>query len=155
MGLRILSYNIRYGGTGRESLLAAVIGAAAPDVVIENPRLSAPRGGYVFVPVDWLSNPEAARMVHYAAQQEYALDATAHGLAAQIAEMSARDPRRAAQVERLRGVLDDAFSLMQDNTLREIELLEAELRLARRAHDRRDRYRAQIVNLRLQQLLAE
>jgi len=31
---RILSYNIRYGGTGRDSALAAVIAAAAPDVVV-------------------------------------------------------------------------------------------------------------------------
>jgi exodeoxyribonuclease-3 len=31
---RLLSYNIRYGGTGREAALAAVIGAAAPDVVV-------------------------------------------------------------------------------------------------------------------------
>jgi endonuclease/exonuclease/phosphatase family metal-dependent hydrolase len=31
---RLLSYNIRYGGTGRESALAAVIGAARPDVVV-------------------------------------------------------------------------------------------------------------------------
>jgi endonuclease/exonuclease/phosphatase family metal-dependent hydrolase len=31
---RVLSYNIRYGGTGRESALAAVIGTAAPDVVV-------------------------------------------------------------------------------------------------------------------------
>ena len=34
MTLRILSYNIRYGGTGREDALAAVINAAAPDVVM-------------------------------------------------------------------------------------------------------------------------
>jgi exodeoxyribonuclease-3 len=32
--LRLLSYNIRYGGRGREPLLAAVIAAAAPDLVI-------------------------------------------------------------------------------------------------------------------------
>jgi exodeoxyribonuclease-3 len=31
---RLLSYNIRYGGTGREAALGAVIGAAAPDVVV-------------------------------------------------------------------------------------------------------------------------
>ena len=31
---RLLSYNIRYGGTGREVALAAVIGAVAPDVVV-------------------------------------------------------------------------------------------------------------------------
>ena len=31
---RLLSYNIRYGGTGREPALAAVIGAAAADVVV-------------------------------------------------------------------------------------------------------------------------
>ena len=34
MALRIVSYNIRYGGAGREAQLAAVIGAAAPDVVM-------------------------------------------------------------------------------------------------------------------------
>ncbi len=34
MTLRLLSYNIRYGGRGREAALAAVIGAAAPDLVI-------------------------------------------------------------------------------------------------------------------------
>ena len=34
MTWRLLSYNIRYGGTGRESALAAVIGAANPDVVV-------------------------------------------------------------------------------------------------------------------------
>ena len=34
MKLRLLSYNIRYGGRGREDLLAAVIRAAEPDVVI-------------------------------------------------------------------------------------------------------------------------
>jgi exodeoxyribonuclease-3 len=32
--LRVLSYNIRYGGVGRESALAGVIGEAAPDLVI-------------------------------------------------------------------------------------------------------------------------
>ena len=34
MSLRLLSYNIRYGGTGREKLLAAVINSCAPDLVI-------------------------------------------------------------------------------------------------------------------------
>lgn len=34
MTLRILSYNIRYGGVGREQPLAAVINATAPDLVI-------------------------------------------------------------------------------------------------------------------------
>jgi exodeoxyribonuclease-3 len=32
--LRLLSYNIRYGGSGREAALAAVIRAAGPDVVV-------------------------------------------------------------------------------------------------------------------------
>jgi endonuclease/exonuclease/phosphatase family metal-dependent hydrolase len=32
--LRLLSYNIRYGGTGREAALAAVIRVAAPDLVV-------------------------------------------------------------------------------------------------------------------------
>jgi endonuclease/exonuclease/phosphatase family metal-dependent hydrolase len=32
--LRLLSYNIKYGGTGREAALAAVIQAVAPDVVV-------------------------------------------------------------------------------------------------------------------------
>jgi len=32
--LRLLSYNIRYGGAGREEKIAAVIGACAPDVVV-------------------------------------------------------------------------------------------------------------------------
>jgi exodeoxyribonuclease-3 len=32
--VRVLSYNIRYGGAGREQALAAVIRAAAPDVVM-------------------------------------------------------------------------------------------------------------------------
>ena len=34
MTLRLLSYNIRFGGTGREALLGAVIEAARPDVVM-------------------------------------------------------------------------------------------------------------------------
>ena len=34
MTLRLLSYNIRYGGAGRESDIAAVINACAPDVVV-------------------------------------------------------------------------------------------------------------------------
>lgn len=34
MNLQLLSYNIRYGGTGREAALASVIGAAAPDLVV-------------------------------------------------------------------------------------------------------------------------
>ena len=34
MTFRLLSYNIRFGGTGREPLLAAVIGAAGADVVM-------------------------------------------------------------------------------------------------------------------------
>ncbi len=34
MPLRILSYNIRYGGTGRDALLAGVIRDAMPDVVM-------------------------------------------------------------------------------------------------------------------------
>jgi exodeoxyribonuclease-3 len=32
--IRVLSYNIRYGGTGREAALAAVVRAADPDVVM-------------------------------------------------------------------------------------------------------------------------
>jgi endonuclease/exonuclease/phosphatase family metal-dependent hydrolase len=32
--LRVLSYNIRYGGHGREAAIAAVLEAAAPDVVV-------------------------------------------------------------------------------------------------------------------------
>jgi exodeoxyribonuclease-3 len=34
MMLRLLSYNIRYGGSGREELIASVIRASAPDVVL-------------------------------------------------------------------------------------------------------------------------
>ena len=34
MTLRVLSYNIRYGGRGREAQITAVLAAAAPDVVI-------------------------------------------------------------------------------------------------------------------------
>ena len=34
MSLRFLSYNIRYGGTGREAKLASVIRTCAPDVVV-------------------------------------------------------------------------------------------------------------------------
>ena len=34
MSLRLLSYNIRYGGVGREASLAGVIAACAPDVVV-------------------------------------------------------------------------------------------------------------------------
>ena len=34
MKLRLLSYNIRYGGTGREAALAATVAAAAPDLVL-------------------------------------------------------------------------------------------------------------------------
>ena len=34
MTLRFLSYNIRYGGTGRETRIASVINACAPDVVV-------------------------------------------------------------------------------------------------------------------------
>lgn len=34
MTLRLLSYNIRYGGAGRETALASVIREAAPDVVV-------------------------------------------------------------------------------------------------------------------------
>ena len=34
MTLRLLSYNVRFGGTGREAQLAAVIRAARPDVVV-------------------------------------------------------------------------------------------------------------------------
>ena len=34
MILRLLSYNIRYGGAGREQALTTVIAAAAPDLVI-------------------------------------------------------------------------------------------------------------------------
>ena len=34
MILRLLSYNIRYGGTGREGAIAACVTAAAPDVVV-------------------------------------------------------------------------------------------------------------------------
>lgn len=34
MNLRLLSYNIRYGGVGRERALAATIEAAAPDLVV-------------------------------------------------------------------------------------------------------------------------
>lgn len=34
MNLKLLSYNIRFGGTGRESLLAEVIRAVSPDLVV-------------------------------------------------------------------------------------------------------------------------
>ena len=34
MSLRFLSYNIRYGGTGREAQLASVIQGCAPDIVV-------------------------------------------------------------------------------------------------------------------------
>ena len=34
MTLRILSYNIRHGGSGRETALTEVIRAAHPDVVV-------------------------------------------------------------------------------------------------------------------------
>ena len=34
MTLRVLSYNIRYGGTGREAELLTVIRSAAPDLVV-------------------------------------------------------------------------------------------------------------------------
>ena len=34
MILRLLSYNIRHGGAGREDALAAVIANASPDVVV-------------------------------------------------------------------------------------------------------------------------
>ena len=34
MTLRLLSYNIRYGGTGRESAIAAMIRVCSPDVVV-------------------------------------------------------------------------------------------------------------------------
>lgn len=34
MTLRLLSYNIRYGGVGREDAIAAVVRAAAPDIVV-------------------------------------------------------------------------------------------------------------------------
>ena len=34
MILRLLSYNIRYGGTGREAALAAMVRSAAPDLVV-------------------------------------------------------------------------------------------------------------------------
>ena len=34
MSLRFVSYNIRYGGTGREAQIASVIQACAPDVVV-------------------------------------------------------------------------------------------------------------------------
>jgi endonuclease/exonuclease/phosphatase family metal-dependent hydrolase len=57
---RVLSYNIRYGGTGREAALAAVIGAAKPDVAVlqeaTGPRVVsrlAEAGGFVA----WGSRP--------------------------------------------------------------------------------------------------
>ena len=34
MRLRLLSYNIRYGGSGREAALAAVVNAMRPDLVV-------------------------------------------------------------------------------------------------------------------------
>ena len=34
MRLRLLSYNIRYGGRGREELIADVVRAADPDIVV-------------------------------------------------------------------------------------------------------------------------
>jgi len=34
VNLRLLSYNIRYGGSGREEALTAVIASAEPDLVI-------------------------------------------------------------------------------------------------------------------------
>lgn len=42
MILRLLSYNIRYGGTGREEAIAACIAAAAPDIVVFQEATSTP-----------------------------------------------------------------------------------------------------------------
>ncbi len=145
---------VRYRVEGERFVLDRAPTAPA-DVVLDNRQLSAlPAGGYVFVSVDWLSDPEAARIVRYAAQQEYALDATAAQIAAEINALGPRDPRRHALEERLRRCLYESFDVMQANTLRDIELVEAELRAARRAHERRERHRDQIVGLRLRQLLA-
>lgn len=52
MTLRLLSYNIRYGGTCREAALAAVIGAAAPDLVVLQDATKLPRRLQALV---WLS----------------------------------------------------------------------------------------------------
>jgi endonuclease/exonuclease/phosphatase family metal-dependent hydrolase len=57
---RLLSYNIRYGGTGREAALAAVIAAAAPDIVVlqeaTDPRVVARLADAAAYPM-WGSRP--------------------------------------------------------------------------------------------------
>ncbi len=129
--------------------------ARAPDVVFDaNHALDVLAGGYVFVPVDWTSNPEAARHLRYAAQQEFALDATAALYAAQIRSMAVGDPQRAALAHQLRRTLRETFDVKQRNRLHEIELLEAELRFLRAQHQKRNAYRDEIVEQRLEALLS-
>ncbi len=129
---------------------------APPDVVFDAGRhIDLRAGGYVFVPVDWASDPAEAQRLHFAAQQEFALDATAVYLAEQIRSMAAQDPEKTALIEQLRASLNDAFEIKQHNRLREIEWLEAELKFLRKQQQQRGRYRSEIVEQRLRALLAE
>lgn len=128
---------------------------APPDAVLEvGHRVDLRAGGYVFVPVDWVRDPAEARRLTFAAQQEFALDATAEVLAEQIRALRPGDPERTRLEAQLRACLDEAFAVKQHNRLREIELLEAELRFLRKQHQRRNRHQEEVVAHRLRELLA-
>ncbi len=127
-----------------------------PDVVLQAGHpLDLGSGGYVFVPVDWISDPAEVQRFHFATQQEIALDATAEAYADQIRRLDSTDPQHARAVERLRACLEDAFEVKQRNRLREIEMLEAELRFLRKQQQRRTQHRDEIVSRRLRELLAQ
>lgn len=128
--------------------------AGPPDVVLQpGHRLDLRGGGYVFVSVDWLSDPAEAQRLHFAAQQEIALDATAEMFAEQIRLLPPDDPQRAQLIGRLRECLNEAFEVKQHNRIREIELLEAELRFLRKQQQRRNQHQDEIVARRLRELL--
>ncbi len=127
----------------------------APDLVLDPLDDDfATSGGFLFVPVDWASEPDEAMAYRMAARQEVVLDATALSLSAELMSLPP-GPERDAARKRLRTLLFDAFSLKQANRAREIDLLQSELDALRSLHARRSEHRRQIVEARLSELAGD
>lgn len=125
---------------------------AAPDLVLDPPEDDFSTGGaFLFVPVAWVGAPDEEVAYRMAARQEMALDATAIGLASELA-LHPPGPARDALRERLRRLLHEAFEVKQANRAREIELIQTELDALRELHERRQDHRRAIVEARLAQL---
>ncbi len=145
---------LRYRVEGR-SIRLDQAPTRAPDMVLDPLDDDfATSGGFLFVPVDWASEPDEAMAYRMAARQEVVLDATAMSLATDLMMMPP-GPERDAARKRLRQLLFDAFQIKQANRAREIDLLQSELDALRDLHARRSEHRRQIVEARLSDLAGD